>query len=198
MKKYIVAIAFALFGAVAVMAEDVYTFKATINYPGMKVTKKLAYRDYSKTTLTGTLTVDVENTNQVAKLVATLKGTKETFTFDLGGDELAIVLGKKTTVVGNLISLKGASDSGSELELICAGKGTLKTTTVKSGCGPCGDSTTVTCSKVKDVTGNCVGIYKCPCDNPQFYVFDGTCEGITESTDNVAPIWGSWSVKLKK
>jgi len=194
MKKIILAVVLALTGAFAAMAaEEVYTFKSSITYPAMKG----AYRDYAKTTLNGTLTVNTESTNSTAVLVATLKGTKEVFTFELDDDSLAIVLGKKSTVAGNLVTFTGTSEAGSEMTLVCAGKGALKYKTTKSGCGPCGDYTVDTCVHVKSISGSCVGTYTCPCDNPQFSEYDGTCDGITDSADNVAPIWGTWSVALK-
>ena len=194
MKKIILAAVFALIGAFTVMAaEEVYTFKASVTYPAMKG----AYRDYAKSALTGTLTVDAENTNSTAVLVATLKGTKEVFTFDLDDDALAIVLGKKSNVAGSLVTFAGTSDAGSEMTLTCAGKGALKYKTTKSGCGPCGDYTEDTCVHVKNISGYCVGTYKCPCDNPQFSEYDGTCDGIEDTIDNVAPVWGTWSVALK-
>ena len=166
MKKILMALAL-IASTVTIASTDVYTFKSTIKFPAIKSTKTLAWRAPVNTTMNGTLTVWSEDGAIVSNsLNVVLKSTNEKFSFELTEDSLAVLLGKTGTTAGELLVVDATeSDLGGKLQFAAAGYGTAKTKTTKSGCGPCGTSTTETCTRVTSIAGQIVGLYTCPCDN---------------------------------
>lgn len=200
MKKMIMMLA--MFASICAMAStDVYTFKATVKYPAIKSTKTFSYRQPAATTLNGTLTVDYDDenpTNLTSTLEVVLKKTGETFTYDLDTDTTVVLLGKTGTTPGMFINTsEEESTEGGKLQFAAAGYGSGKMKTTTTGCGPCGDTSTTSCYRVTKVSGNIVGMYTCPCENPQFDEWLWTCDGIDLDATNTAPINGTWSLSLK-
>lgn len=186
--------ALALIASTFVMAStDVYTFKTTIKYPAIG---KNAFVPASSA-VNGTLTIDTESTNAVAKLVVTVKKTKETYTL-VADDAIALaVFGNKNTDCATEITFTNVdADSDGILTLTFSGMGTLKTKKT-GGCTPCGDTTSI-CSKINKMKGVVIGKYACPCGG-NFIEWDATCDLDTENkVAEYSPIYGaSAAITLK-
>lgn len=182
MKKMIMALAL-IASMVSVASTDVYTFKTTVTYPAIGKTAFVP----ATSVLSGTLTItDEDGTNMTAVLVATLKKTKETFTFSLDEDAAYAIFGKKGTDVATTLKFVNDDPTSGITELTFYGQGTLKTKKI-GGCTPCGDTTEI-CSRVKTLKGVVGGKYICPCGG-EFTEWDGTCE-IGEDTVDALTIFG--------
>lgn len=166
MKKLVMALAL-IASTVAVASTDVYTFKSNIKFPAIKITKTAAWREAVSTTMNGTLTVASEDGAVVSNVLdVVVKKTGERFVFELDENSLAVLLGKTGTSAGSLISApESESAEGGKIQFAAAGYGKAKVKTLTTGCGPCGDSTTETCTRITKISGHLVGLYTCPCDN---------------------------------
>ena len=193
MKKMMMTLA--LMASMFVMAStDVYTFKTSIKYPAIGKTAFVP----KTTTVSGTLTIsDAGSENATATLVVTVKGTKQTYTLE-ATDPLALaVFGTKNTDCSTSITFVNVDgNSDGLLELTFNGFGKLKTKKT-GGCTPCGDTTEI-CTKIKKISGVCIGKYACPCGG-NFIEWDGSCFLDTENdVAEYCPIYGtSASMTLK-
>ena len=178
MKKMMMTLA--LMASMFVMAStDVYAFKTYIKYPAIG---KTAFVPKASTAY-GTLTIsDADSTNATATLVLQIKATKETYTLE-ATDPLALaVFGTKNSDCSTSITFVNVDgNSDGLLELTFNGFGKLKTKKT-GGCTPCGDTTTI-CTKIKTMTGVCIGKYACPCGG-RFIEWDGSC--FLDTENNVA------------
>ena len=193
MKKMMMTLA--IMASMFVMAStDVYTFKTSIKYPAIGKTAFVP----KTTTVSGTLTIsDADSTNATATLVVIVKATKQTYTLE-ATDPLALaVFGKKNADCSTSITFVNV-DAASDgiLELTFNGFGSLKTKKT-GGCTPCGDTTEI-CTKIKKISGVCIGKYACPCGG-NFIEWDGSCFLDTENdVADYCPIYGtSASMTLK-